>query len=214
MSHADLLGSSLSIGSPVIGGDDYSVLFVDADGKLGQSADLIWIESSKSFIVGNDSSSAVFGVAGEFIHLDSSGNYNIYAGDIGTRINLDQVSSLPFVVYGTAGALLQCYAFGNVVTIGSANLPGATLSVESTAIGLPSMRVKQISGQTASLFQLLDSSANVIVDMGVSTVGFFGVSPAGQQSGGAATAGGTYGATEQSMLQAAYNCLRTFGFLS
>jgi len=45
-------------------------------------------------------------------------------------------------------------------------------------------------------------------------VGFFGTTPTGQQTGGTATAGSTYGSTEQNMLQKAYNCLRTFGLLS
>jgi len=44
-------------------------------------------------------------------------------------------------------------------------------------------------------------------------IGFFGVTPAVQQTGAAATAGGTYGSTEQNMLQKAYDALRTFGFL-
>lgn len=46
------------------------------------------------------------------------------------------------------------------------------------------------------------------------TIGFLSKTPAAQQTGGAATASGTYGATEQTMLQTAYNCLRTFGLLS
>jgi hypothetical protein len=45
-------------------------------------------------------------------------------------------------------------------------------------------------------------------------LGFMGATPAVQQTGGAATAGGTYTATEQGMLQKAYNALRTFGLLS
>lgn len=45
-------------------------------------------------------------------------------------------------------------------------------------------------------------------------VGFFGTSPAGQQTGGAATAGILYTATEQAMLQKVYDALRTFGLLS
>lgn len=44
--------------------------------------------------------------------------------------------------------------------------------------------------------------------------GFFGATPSAQQTGGAATAGGTYSTTEQDMLQKVYNCLRAFGFLS
>ena len=46
------------------------------------------------------------------------------------------------------------------------------------------------------------------------TLGFFQKSPVGQQTGGAATAGGTYGSGEQTMLQKAYDALRAFGLLS
>lgn len=45
-------------------------------------------------------------------------------------------------------------------------------------------------------------------------LGFFGVTPAAQQTGGVQTATGTYTATEQGMIQSAYDCLRTFGLLS
>ena len=45
-------------------------------------------------------------------------------------------------------------------------------------------------------------------------VGFFGVAPVGQQTGGAASAGASYGATEQTMLQAVYDALRAFGLIS
>lgn len=45
-------------------------------------------------------------------------------------------------------------------------------------------------------------------------LGFFNKTPAAQQTGGSATASGSYTATEQGMLQKAYDALRTFGFLS
>jgi hypothetical protein len=48
----------------------------------------------------------------------------------------------------------------------------------------------------------------------IGNVAFFGVTPAGQQTGGAAMAGSTYGGTEQAMLQKAYDCLRTFGLMT
>jgi hypothetical protein len=48
----------------------------------------------------------------------------------------------------------------------------------------------------------------------VAKIGFLGATRAVQQTGGAATAGAAYTATEQAMIQAAYDCLRTFGFLS
>ncbi len=45
-------------------------------------------------------------------------------------------------------------------------------------------------------------------------LGFFGTTPAVQQTGGSATAGGTYGSTEQTMLQKVYDALRAFGLLT
>lgn len=47
-------------------------------------------------------------------------------------------------------------------------------------------------------------------------IGFLGKvgTPAPAQAGGAATASGAYTATEQAMLQAAYDCLRIFGLLT
>lgn len=45
-------------------------------------------------------------------------------------------------------------------------------------------------------------------------IGFLGATPAIRQTGGAKTAGATYGTNEQSMLQIAYNALRTFGLLT
>jgi hypothetical protein len=50
--------------------------------------------------------------------------------------------------------------------------------------------------------------------MNTTGISFFGATPAAQQTGGSATASNTYGATEQTMLQKAYDALRTFGFLT
>ncbi len=43
---------------------------------------------------------------------------------------------------------------------------------------------------------------------------FFGAAGGTQQTGGSATAGAIYTATEQAMLQKVYDALRTFGLLS
>lgn len=67
------------------------------------------------------------------------------------------------------------------------------------------------------------STKNIVTDTTTGTIigtattqklGFFNKTPAVQQTGGAATATALYTATEQGMLQKAYDCLRTFGFLS
>lgn len=52
------------------------------------------------------------------------------------------------------------------------------------------------------------------LEVATTGVAFFGATPAAQQTGGASTAAASYGANEQSMLQKAYNTLRTFGLLS
>ena len=45
-------------------------------------------------------------------------------------------------------------------------------------------------------------------------IGFLGAAAAVRQTGGAATADLTYSSNERDMLQAAYDCLRTFGLLT
>jgi hypothetical protein len=45
-------------------------------------------------------------------------------------------------------------------------------------------------------------------------IGVFNTTPAAQQPGGSATAGGTYGATEQTMLQKVYDAMRAFGWMA
>ena len=65
------------------------------------------------------------------------------------------------------------------------------------------------------LTQSLEIAAGgFLVTNATSTLGFFGVTSASQQTGGAATAGAVYTSAEQDMIQKAYDCLRTFGLLS
>ncbi|HEX9986909.1 MAG TPA: hypothetical protein VGE45_00310 [Chloroflexia bacterium] len=62
---------------------------------------------------------------------------------------------------------------------------------------------------------LLGGDANVGGELNANgTVGLFGVPSIGQQAGGAAKAGSSYTATEQAMLQKAYDALRALGLLS
>lgn len=52
------------------------------------------------------------------------------------------------------------------------------------------------------------------LQVGSGTFGVFNATPVGQQSGGPATAGATYGLTEQIMLQKLYDAARAFGFIA
>ena len=74
----------------------------------------------------------------------------------------------------------------------------------------------------ASSFTSVNVNARELVDTdGIAKImkwqgglGFFGQTPASQQTGGAATAGAVYTATEQTMLQTAYDALRAYGLLT
>lgn len=53
----------------------------------------------------------------------------------------------------------------------------------------------------------------IIIETSDSKIGFFNTAPVVQQTGGAATAGGSYTATEQGMIQRMYDGLRNLGLL-
>jgi hypothetical protein len=88
----------------------------------------------------------------------------------------------------------------NTISFAAAAGAGA-LTAQTTATS--SMRIAHAGGAFPVLWES-------------STIGlaFFGNAPAAQQVGPASVAGGAYTATEQLMLQRAYNCLRTFGLLN
>lgn len=109
--------------------------------------------------------------------------------------------SLPFGAVGTD-------AWGIYVTPdidnwlkGSLRIGGTTISDDQTAAG----NKLHVDGNSF-LDGALESTGNI---------GFFGTTPVAQQtSSGAQTATGTWTATEQAMLQEAYDALRAYGLLS
>lgn len=93
------------------------------------------------------------------------------------------------------------YALG--VAGGAGNFLTGTAAGDGVLLSLTSGKALHIGGTT-----------KVVTVTTANTLGFFAVTPAAQQTGAAATAGATYGATEQAMLQTAYNVLRTFGLMA
>lgn len=74
-------------------------------------------------------------------------------------------------------------------------------------------RIIQIGVATGTVIG--DGGSNKIVQLTPTKLGFFSTAPVVRHSvGGASTAGATYGATEQSMLQNLWNALRAYGLLS
>jgi hypothetical protein len=122
------------------------------------------------------------------------------------------------VLFNAIGVSSADYAIGYASTelwIGTATT--------STTVGIyaGTTRIARFGGSASTAMTITDGF-NVVLGTTTGTqfgtastqrIGFLGVTPAVAQTGAAQTAGATYGATEQDMLQKAYNALRTFGFL-
>jgi hypothetical protein len=71
--------------------------------------------------------------------------------------------------------------------------------------------LKAGAGTTGSILFYKSDGSTKVQEINDTGVGFFATAPVAQQTMGAATAGATYTATEQAMLQAVYNAVRAFG---
>ncbi len=134
------------------------------------------------------------------------------AGDLvpGTddTYNLGSSSSRWATVYGT---VVDGGAHG-LGLVSSANIniqpqTGGNIQLDATA---GSGNVSIAASGSVSLLH----GGTTAIKVDTTGVGFLGHATAGPQTGGSATAGVVYTATEQAMLQKAYDCLRTFGFLN
>lgn len=107
--------------------------------------------------------------------------------------------------------------WGVVTTAGNGPVATDSEALIGTVVGsFPTATDGSQIGQVE--FNVYDTAARnwltVTTTGSAAQVGFFGVTPASQQTGGAKTAGSSYTSNEQAMIQAAYTCLRTFGFLT
>ena len=132
-----------------------------------------------------------------------SGGWN-YGINLATNLGISFGDSNNYqAVYGglTLDFIGGEVTFDNKITAANGyTVPGAAFTVNETG---------------AMLTQSLEIAAGgFLVTNATSTLGFFGVTSASQQTGGAATAGAVYTSAEQDMIQKAYDCLRTFGLLS
>lgn len=90
---------------------------------------------------------------------------------------------------------------------GGGGITNFTVSVfDNLSVSGPITAAGEVSGNK---FSITD-----VFTVDESNFGVFGVSPVGQQTGGAATAGATYTNTEKDMIQKSYDALRAFGFLT
>lgn len=82
-------------------------------------------------------------------------------------------------------------------------------------VSVPTAVLQARGANNTVAFLAEDDGGNAIASFGESggnrVIGFFGATPVVQQTMGAATAGGTYTATEQAMIQAVYDAVRNIG---
>ena len=96
------------------------------------------------------------------------------------------------------------------------------VSVTAVGVNAYGIYIYSVSGSSSSygIYQpsgtknLFTSNNAKRIETDATGIGFFGKTPAAQQTGGAATAAVAYGANEQAMLQKVYDALRAFGLLA
>lgn len=139
---------------------------------------------------------------------------NLSGGSTGGTIDVVNLCRTVAVPNGiTTINKLRAYAFD--LPFGD---PGSTTWGVYMAPTVPNFMAGSLRiGGTPDTDDLPDSGVTLHVEGDtylVGNVGFFGTSPVGQQIGGVATAGGTYTATEQTMLQAVYDAMRNLGLMN
>ncbi len=107
----------------------------------------------------------------------------------------------------------------HVASIAGDSIAGGVIILDDSAAPVSSLQVTSTyMAATTPEFEVLDGHAHTLFMTGVNTLGFFVTggsgSLVGQQTGGAATAGGTYTAAEQGMINRMYTALRAYGLLT
>ena len=177
----------------------------------------------------NDAASGAF-IAG--FKNDSSNSHGVLisAGDLNNHAFCVQSYDGTYrymKIYGRAGTVIGNEGGANVA-------PTSQLQVCNDKTTNNTLELKNIASQTGTTLRINNSSGtqqlaiaangrDFVLDTTTGTkfgtattqkLSFFNATPVVQPTGGAATAGAIYTATEQDMLQKAYDCLRTLGLLS
>jgi C4-type Zn-finger protein len=108
-------------------------------------------------------------------------------------------------MFNITGSILQG---GTATGITRGLLISPTLSSATDYRGL---EVITRNNANDSIIKLNNGSTDLFVVKGDSKIGFFGATPVVKQTLGTGTAGASYTATEQGMLQRVYDAIRTYG---
>jgi hypothetical protein len=145
--------------------------------------------------------------AGSFVKQD--GTIGTYAGTVGQILSSSSTSVL--YLDGTASwALTIAASYPTTPHVRLATVVTGTNTVTSVA---DNRQCFPVAGSIADGVNLtLGTATGTQIGTAASQkLGFFGKTPTVQPTMGAATASGSYGSTEQAMLQAVYNAVRALG---
>lgn len=196
-------------------------LNIDHDGNSASPITSLWVNTANAGVGG--ANAAIFEAGNVGIGTTTPTNSLEVIG--GTRLARGSGDVLQVVGTGTANTIARWY--DDAVERGSVqSLNGSSdFSVKSQADLLLTANnaATPVSLRLSSSALTMPDSLNITLGTSTGTkigtaanqkVGFFGATPAVQQTGGAATAGATYTATEQAMIQKMYNAMRAFGLIS
>ena len=194
-------------------------------------ADLLGVNTAMLLTVGDNAS-----VSTSFVGLSALGLPAVVS--IGTGATVDKTSGATFAISldpgapagGTIDQVALCRALGipnGTTTVNRCygyefDMPFGTVGTDAWGLYIKTTNNNWIEGNLRIGGTTLtdDTTAHKLHVDGAAffengNLGFFGTSPVAQQSSsGPQTAGGTYGATEQTMLQEVYDALRAYGLLS
>jgi hypothetical protein len=200
--------SNVKLGEPAVGDTGWGVTLNNALSTLDALAPVGHLAVSTHEVP--SASLQVDIAAGAYVKQDDSvGTFNATTVTLGTNLTLN------LYLDGTSGFALVTNqsSWPSTAHVRLAIVVAGGTTITSVTDARKFLNVVGTWAEGTNI-TLGTSTGTQIGTASMQKLGFLGATPAVQQTGGSATAGGSYTNNEQSMLQKAYNALRTFGLLS
>lgn len=202
------LTANLKFGDPATGDQGWGAVWVSNYAILDALAPIANLAVTTKEVPSSTLNVAV--AAGSYVNPD--GTVGTYAGTASQAIPAG-VSRVLYLDLASAGALTVATAYPTTPHVRLATVVTGGSSISSIADNRAAFSV---CGSWADGVNITLGTATG-TQIGTATtqkLAFWGKTPVAQQTGGAATAGASYTATEQGMLNALYSMARTVGLLS